>query len=59
LAHQHHSVAQDAPDVIRLHMVGEPRVASQMKTSSAAHARIDDWRTAQGWIMERFEGVPL
>jgi Haloacid dehalogenase-like hydrolase len=59
LAHQHHSVAQDAPDVIRLHMVGEPRVASQMKTSPAAHARIDDWRTAQGWIMERFEGVPL
>lgn len=59
LAHQHGSVAQEAPDVIRLHMVGEPRVASQMKTSSAAHARIDDWHSAQGWIMDRFKGVPL
>ncbi len=59
LAHQHGSVAQETPDVIRLHMVGEPRVAAQMKTSKAAHARIDDWHSAQGWIMDRFKGVPL
>jgi hypothetical protein len=59
LAHQHGSVAQETPDVLRLHMVGEPRVASQMKTSKDAHARIDDWRSAQSWIMDRFEGVPL
>ncbi len=59
LAHQHISVAQEVPDVIRLHMVGEPRVASQMKTPKAAHARIDDWHSAQSWIMDRFEGVAL
>jgi hypothetical protein len=59
LAHQHHSVASEAPDVIRLHMVGEPRVAHQMKTSDAAHARIDHWPTAQRWIMDRFEGKAL
>jgi hypothetical protein len=59
LAHQHISVAQEVPDVIRLHMVGEPRVASQMKTPKAAHARIDDWYSAQSWIMDRFQGVAL
>ncbi len=59
LGHQHDSVAELAPDVIRLHMVGEPRVAHQMKTSDAAHVRIDDWPTAERWIMNRFEGQNL
>ena len=59
LAHQHISVAKEVPDVIRLHMVGEPRVAAQIKTPRAAHARIDRWHDAEQWIMDRFEGVPL
>jgi hypothetical protein len=59
LAHQIISVAKDAPEVFRLHMVGEPRVAVNAKTPKAAHARIDDWHSAQGWIMDRFKGVPL
>jgi hypothetical protein len=59
LAHQHASVAKEAPDVFRLHMVGEPRVAHQMRTSEAAHARIDDWSTAHRWIMDRIEGISL
>jgi hypothetical protein len=59
LAHQHESVAKEAPDVFRLHMVGEPRVAHQMRTSEAAHARIDDWSIAHGWIMDRIKGIPL
>ena len=59
LAHQHISVAKEVPDVIRLHMVGEPRVATQIKTPRAAHARIDRWHDAEQWIMDRFEGVPL
>jgi hypothetical protein len=59
LPHQHISVAEHAPDVFRLHMIGEPRVARNTKATRAAHARIDDWYSAQAWIMDRFKGVPL
>ncbi len=59
LAHNHISVAEHAPDVFRLHMVGEPRLSPQIKTPKAAHARIDDWPSATAWIMDRFAGVPL
>ncbi len=57
LAHQHTSVAKSAPDVLRLHMVGEPRVAIQIETPAVAHARIDDWPSATHWILDRFNGV--
>ena len=59
LAHQHVSVAEHAPDVWRLHMVGEPRLQPFIKTPGAAHHRIDDWQNATGWIIDRFKGVPL
>jgi hypothetical protein len=59
LAHQHQSVASEVPGIHQLHFVGEPRVAHQMKQARAAHARIDDWPSAHGWIMDRFEGVSL
>jgi FMN phosphatase YigB (HAD superfamily) len=56
---QHLSVAEAVPGIHQLHFVGEPRVARQLPKAEAAHARIDDWQSAQGWIMDRFEGVPL
>ena len=59
LPHQHDSVAQVVPDVWRVHMVGEPRLAPHVKPARAAHIRIDDWASAQGWIMNRFEGQSL
>lgn len=59
LAHQHESVAESAPEIFRLHMIGEPRVAINMPASKHAHARIDDWQSARRWILDRFEGVPL
>jgi hypothetical protein len=59
LVHQHESVAKHAPDVFRLHMIGEPRVARHVQPAPAAHARIDDWQAARGWIMDRFKGVKL
>lgn len=59
LAHQHDSVAKHAPDVWRLHMVGEPRLAPRIKPAASAHARIDRWPDAQGWILGRFNGDPL
>jgi hypothetical protein len=56
LPHQHASVAEAAPSVWRLHMVGEPRLAPHVKTPKTAHVRIDDWASAHSWIMNRFEG---
>lgn len=59
LGHNHASVAEHVPHVWRLHMVGEPRLASRIKPHPTAHARIDDWATARQWILERFEeGAP-
>ena len=51
---QHHtSVLQAAPEVWRLHMVGEPIIADKVKPSRHAHARIDDWTEACAWILAR------
>ena len=52
----HASVAKHAPEVHRLHMVAEPRLAPAVLPAEHAHARIDDWPTATGWILERFGG---
>lgn len=51
----HASVAEHAPEVHRLHMVAEPRLAPAVPTAEHAHARIDDWPTATKWILERLE----
>ena len=52
---QHHaSVAEHAPQVWRLHMVAEPRVAVHRPKAAHAHARIDDWAEALPWIVARF-----
>lgn len=59
LAVHHDSVARLAPEVHRLHMVSEPELAPHIPPAPAAHARIDDWREAQGWIAARFAaGAP-
>ena len=49
----HASVAKHAPEVFRLHMVAEPRLAPAVPTADKAHIRIDDWPTASDWIMEK------
>ena len=49
----HASVAKHAPDVWRLHMVAEPRLAPAVPPAVDAHARIDDWTAATGWILDR------
>ena len=59
LAGHHQSVAQEAPDVWRLHLVGEPAIANKIAPSPYAHARIDDWAAAQDWILARLaENIP-
>lgn len=53
LAVHHESVAKHAPDVWRLHMIAEPRLAAHMPAAPHAHARIDSWDEAVPWILER------
>ncbi len=53
LAVHHASVARAAPQVHRLHMIAEPELARHMSPAPEAHARIDDWNEARGWICER------
>lgn len=55
LAMHHESVAKHAPDVWRLHMVAEPRVARHMPPAEHAHARIDGWQAALPWILEKLQ----
>ena len=49
----HASVAKYAPEVHRLHMIAEPRLAPAVPPAEHAHARIDDWPTATEWLLER------
>lgn len=59
LAGHHQSVAHQAPDVWRLHLVGEPAIADKIAPSPFAHARIDDWTAARDWILARLaENIP-
>jgi hypothetical protein len=54
LAVHHESVAKHAPDVWRLHMIAEPRLAAHTPPAPHAHARIDDWGEALIWIKGKF-----
>jgi FMN phosphatase YigB (HAD superfamily) len=58
LAYQHSSVAQACPQVWRLHMIAEPLVAVHRQPAPDAHARIDDWTEAAGWILDRMAQGP-
>jgi len=58
LAEHHGSVADHAPGVWRLHMVGEPEIAAEIAAAPLAHARIDDWATAEAWIAARLAEGP-
>ena len=54
----HESVAKHAPQVWRLHMIAEPRVAAHTPPAPHAHARIDDWAEATEWVRTRFAHGP-
>jgi len=59
LGGHHTSVAQEAPEVWRLHLVGEPAIADKIASARHAHARIDSWTEAQDWILARLaENIP-
>lgn len=57
LPQHHESAAEHAPDVWRLHMVGEAALAPHIACAADAghaHARIDSWHEALDWVLERF-----
>lgn len=56
IAQHHGSVAELSPDVHRLHLCGEPRLAPHIPCALAAgqaHARIDSWDKALPWLLDR------
>lgn len=55
LESNHASVAEHAPEVWRLQLVGEPEIAPHARTSPDAHIRIDDWPSAERWIMAKLD----
>jgi hypothetical protein len=54
LTEHHASVAKHAPQVWRLQLIAEPRLASVVPSAAHAHVRIDDWPAACEWILARF-----
>jgi hypothetical protein len=58
LAVHHQSVAKHAPEVWRLHMIAEPRLAAHTPPASHAHARIDHWDEAVLWAEARLREGP-
>jgi hypothetical protein len=53
------SVAKATPQVARLHLCGEPRLAPHIPCAHQAgdaHARIDSWDHALPWLMDRLHG---
>jgi FMN phosphatase YigB (HAD superfamily) len=62
LPQHHESAAEHAPEVWRLHMVGEAALAPHIACAANAghaHARIDSWHEALDWVLERIAlGVP-
>jgi len=54
LSQHHGSVFEVAPRVRRLHLCGEPQIASNISCAlqlGHAHARIDDWDSALPWLI--------
>ena len=58
LAVHHESVAKHAPEVWRLQMIAEPKLAAVSEAAAHAQARIDDWAEAAAWIMARLDRGP-
>jgi len=61
LAQHHASAAEVVPQTVRLHMCGEPMIASSIDCahrSGHADARIDAWSDALPWLLERLEKEP-
>jgi len=61
LAQHHNSVRETSPEVVRLHMCGEPSIAGAIDCAHRAgdaDARIDRWADALPWLMKKLEKTP-
>lgn len=60
---QHHKSAADiVPDVVRLHLCGEPMLSPHIECAHQAgdaHARIDNWAEATPWLLAQLHREPL
>jgi hypothetical protein len=56
MAVHHQSVAKHAPQVWRLQMIAEARIAAVTSPAPHAHARIDAWKDALPWIRAKLDG---
>lgn len=62
LPQHHHSVAEIAPEVRRLHLCGEPLLAPHIDCAHRAghaHARIDRWGEALPWLLGQLANETL
>ena len=58
LAQHHRSAAEDAPELIRLHLCGEPSISPHIDCAHQAghaHARIDTWEEALPWLLAQLQ----
>jgi hypothetical protein len=54
----HASVAEVAPDVYRLHLIGDERLKTLMPPSPHTHLRASDWRAAEAFIRAKLSETP-
>mgnify|MGYP001545550120 FL=1 len=47
------SAAEAAPDVYRIHLIGDERLKPLLPPSPHAHLRAEDWREARDFIRAR------
>lgn len=52
----HASVAELAPDVIRIHLIGDERLKPLLPPAPHAHFRAQDWADADAYIRARLKG---
>ncbi|SDE33893.1 hypothetical protein [Kordiimonas lacus] len=55
---QHASVAAHAPDIHRVHFIGDPRLAALIGKAPDAHVRFDDWPTLESHLKDLMQGHP-
>lgn len=58
LAQHHRSAAEIAPELVRLHLCGEPMLAPHIDCAHRAghaHARIDTWSEALPWLLGKLQ----
>jgi hypothetical protein len=51
------SVSEHAPEVVRIHLIGDEKLKALLPPAPHAHARIDDWSEARAFIFAKLDGT--